>query len=121
MIITKVSLLVAMQLSSCSTFELHKFFQNAKPGEIFDFCHYRFYYSYPEFGMQWKNGKAMQFHQVYSCCRKCQAQPDRNCIGVGTLYLCMNENHKADFLCDDCSKDLPVYGAKPYYRQLAFF
>ena len=116
--ISKISLEVASQLSSCSTFELHKFFQEAKPGQIFDFCHHHFYYSYPEFGRHWENGLSCEFHQIETSCSKCQEQPSGNFAGIGSLYLCMEENRKASILCDKCAEGLKVYGLREHCRQL---
>jgi hypothetical protein len=119
--ISKLSLKVASQLSSCSTFELHDFFAKAKPGQIFDFCHYHFYYSYPEFGRQWKNGLSCEFHRVETCCGKCQAQPHRNFAGIGSLYLYMNDDRKALILCDECGKGLKLFGEVPQFVQMNLF
>ena len=116
--ISKISLEVASQLSSCSTFELIDFFQKAEPGQIFSFCHYNFYYSFPEFGRQWKNGLSCEFHQIETCCSKCQEQPSRNFAGVGSLYLSMEENRKASILCDECAEGLKLYGLRERCRQL---
>ena len=116
--ISKVSLEVASQLSSCSTFGLQDFFNNATPGQIFDFCHYNFYYSFPEFGRQWKNGLSCEFHRVETCCSKCQAKPPRNFAGIGSLYLCMDGNRKTLVLCRECGKGLKVYGLRAHVRQL---
>ena len=119
--ISKVSLEVASQLCSCSTFELIDFFQKAKPGQIFDFCHYNFYYSFPEFGCQWKNGLSCEFHRVETCCSKCQAQPARQYAGIGSLYLCMEENRKALILCLECREGLQVFGEISNFMQLELF
>ena len=119
--ISKVSLEVASQLSSFSTFGLQDFFNKATPGQIFDFCHYNFYYSFPEFGHQWKNGLSCEFHRVETCCRKCQAQPERNFAGVGSIYLSMQEDRNASLLCDDCAMGLKVYGEVKRFVQLELF
>ena len=119
--ISKVSLEVASQLSSCSTFGLQDFFNKATPGQIFDFCHYNFYYSFPDFGHQWKNGLSCEFHRVETCCSKCQAQPTRQYAGIGSLYLCMAENRKALILCDVCAEGLKVFGNVRCYEQLSLF
>ena len=119
--ISKVSLEVASQLSSCSTFELRDFFLRAEPGQIFDFCHYNFYYSFPEFGYQWKNGLSCEFHRVETCCSKCQAKPARQYAGIGSVYLCMEENRKALILCGECAKGLKVFGKVEKFEQLELF
>jgi hypothetical protein len=119
--LTKISLKVACELSSGPLFDLERFFKQAKPGEIFDFCHYNFYYSYPEWNKKWPGGKELQFHQVHTCCNKCQEQPERNYAGIGSLYLLMNENRKASLLCDDCAKGLKEFGEREKYVQAAMF
>jgi hypothetical protein len=115
-----LSLQVAWQLSSCR-WDLEDFFLNAKPGEIFPFTHYNFYYSYPSWGRIWPNGLLAQFHQLHTCCSKCHAIPDRNYAGIGSLFLFFLDNAKASFLCDDCAKGLKVFGEVEMYLQLELF
>ena len=121
MTISKVSLKIASELASGERFSLEKFFLKAKPGEIFDFWHYHFFYSYPEFGKQWTNDQCCQYHEVTTHCSKCQENPDRNYAGVGSLYLLMNEDRKALLLCDECANGLKVFGEVPYFVQLRLF
>ena len=119
--ISQVTLKVAAALSSCSTFALNDFFLHAKPGQIFDFCHYNFYYSYPEWGYQWKDEKLLQFHQVHTSCSKCPEQPARNYAGIGSFYLCIQENRKASLLCDDCAEGLQVFREVERLVQMRLF
>lgn len=118
--LSKISFDIAWQLSTCRG-GLEDFFHHAKPGEIMDFTHHNFYYSYPSFGRIWPNGLLAQFHQVHTCCSKCQAIPERNFAGVGSFYLFMQPYSKALLLCDEHSAGLPVFGAVPHYTQLSLF
>lgn len=119
--INKISLIAAAEICSCAKFELYRFFETASPGQIFDFNHYNFYYSYPSFRRTWSNGLSTQFHRVETCCSECQDHPERNFAGVGSIHLCMLEDRKAALLCDEHSAGLPVYDAILCFTQLPLF
>ncbi|MGN6804249.1 MAG: hypothetical protein ACTHJN_20290 [Ginsengibacter sp.] len=120
MTIDKISFQVAWQLCSCRA-DLEYFFTHATPGEIFPFTHYNFFYSYPSFGRVWPNGLLAQFHRVHTCCSKCQAFPDRNFAGIGSINLSMRPDRKASLLCDECAKGEKVFGEVESYVQGKLF
>ncbi|MGN6341457.1 MAG: hypothetical protein ACTHML_10870 [Ginsengibacter sp.] len=50
-----------------------------------------------------------------------QEQPDRNYPGVGSLFLLINKNREASFLCDDCARGGRVFGEVERFVQMELF
>lgn len=89
--ITTITLSVALAIGGNEILnQIEKFSKEATDNEYTSFTHYNFFYSYPEFGKQWKNGKSCEFHRVNTKCHLCEYMPERNYAGVGTMYLLNN-------------------------------
>ena len=82
-------------------FLLDLFYKFAEPGQFIYFAHTPFYYSYPDFGKAWPDGKACQFHKVKTYCHICGQSPDRNYGGYGTLLLQRTTGNRMDLICDE--------------------
>jgi hypothetical protein len=97
---------LANKIGSGEKFSLQEFFTNANNKHFFNFSHYNFFYSYPEWGKKWPNEKICQFHSVDIVCRCCRKKPNRNYAGVGSINLMKSILAKRDFilLCDNCVK-----------------
>lgn len=78
--------------------ELQKFIAEANCNHYTMFTHQNFFYSYPEFGKDWSNGKMCEFHRVNTKCHLCDWQPERNYAGYGTIYLLNNGVSKKTIL-----------------------
>jgi hypothetical protein len=99
--ITSISINVAMTIASRPFFEFDTFLQKANHHHYIHFTHQNFFYSYPDFGKQWPNGKMCEFHRVHTQCHVCSWQPERNYGGYGTIFLLNNgisENTKGRML-----------------------
>ncbi|MDD4157315.1 MAG: DNA adenine methylase [Candidatus Cloacimonetes bacterium] len=114
--VSTLTINIAHEISSCETSSLDRFIENALPYEKYNFCHYNFFYTYPEFGKKWKNNKDMEFHRLHIKCEKCGAIPDRNYAGVGDIYLIHNNvtNGRARMrcLCRYCAQQYQTYKPK---------
>jgi hypothetical protein len=88
--ITTLSIRVADAIRSGPSFWLNDFIAFGDCNDVFPFAHHNFFYSYPEFGKQWPDGKPCEFHRVDTGCHLCGYQPSRNHAGVGNLYLLHN-------------------------------
>ena len=92
---------MAWQIGS-DRFLLKQFCKYAEPGQFIYFTHTPFFYSYPDFGKAWPDGKVCQFHQVVTSCHICGQVPERNYGGYGTLLLQRTATGKRmDLLCDE--------------------
>lgn len=89
--ITTITLSVALAIGGVEIFnQIERFTKEATENEYTRFTHYNFFYSYPEWGKTWANGKSCEFHRVNTKCHLCDWQPQRNYAGVGTIYLLNN-------------------------------
>lgn len=99
--ITTITLFVALAIGGSEILnQIEKFSKEAAENEYTNFIHYNFFYSYPEFGKKWLNGKDCEFHRVNTKCHLCDYTPERNYAGVGTIYLLNN---------GICNKDILVH------------
>ncbi|HOY42521.1 MAG TPA: hypothetical protein PLX60_11680 [Chitinophagales bacterium] len=114
--VSTLTINIAHEIASSETASLDRFIEYALPYEKYNFCHYNFFYTYPEFGKKWKNNKNMEFHRLHIKCEKCGAIPDRNYAGVGDIYLIHNNvtNGRARMrcLCRDCAQEYQTYKPK---------
>ena len=112
---------IAWQIGS-DRFLLKQFCKYAEPGQFIYFTHTPFYYSYPDFGKAWPDGKVCQFHQVVTCCHICGQVPVRNYGGYGTLLLQRTATGKRmDLLCDEHEIGLEFNPDLFSKRQLVLF
>lgn len=89
--ITTITLSVALAIGGTEIFnQIERFSKEATENEYTRFTHYDFFYSYPEWGRPWKNGKSCEFHKVNTKCHLCDWKPIRNYAGVGSIYLLNN-------------------------------
>ena len=88
--ITTITRNIVLSICSGTTWELDKFIDNGTANEYILFAHRGFFYSYPEFGKQWHNGKLCQYHKIDIKCHLCEWTPPRNYAGVGNCYLLNN-------------------------------
>lgn len=89
--ITTITVPVALAIGGAEIFnQVERFSKEATENEYFLFTHYNFFYSYPEWGNVWPDGKSCEFHQVHTKCHLCDWQPDRNYAGVGSIYVLNN-------------------------------
>jgi hypothetical protein len=89
--ITTITLSVALAIGGTEIFnQIERFSREATENEYTSFTHYNLFYSYPEWGKQWANGKYCEFHRVNTKCHLCDYVPERNYAGVGTMYLLNN-------------------------------
>jgi hypothetical protein len=104
--ISFLTLNLANEICSGQTQSLLSFYLNAKSNEFFLFSHFNFFYSYPEYGKQWKNEKICEFHRVNISCNCCKKIPDRNYAGVGNIWLMKSNKENRDFvcLCNSCKQ-----------------
>ena len=92
---------IAWQIGS-DRFLLKQFCKYAEPGQFIYFTHTPFFYSYPDFGKAWPDGKYCQLHQVVTSCHICGHVPERNFAGYGTLLLQRTATDKRlDLVCDE--------------------
>jgi len=98
--ISTISLNVANAISSGAKFELNWFFKEAQQNQYMSFSHHNFFYSFPEFGKEWPNGKDCEFHRVHTQCNVCGLKPSRNYAGVGSLYL-LKGGKRMELLCHE--------------------
>lgn len=89
MIISTITHRVAWQITS-DRYGLEKFINEANCNEIYLFPHTDFYYSYPDWGFDWPDGKMCQFHRVTTQCHICGKRPERNFAGYGSIWLLHN-------------------------------
>ncbi len=103
--VTHLTYAVAYKITS-GRWDLEAFMKQAKPGEYLMFTHTNFFYSGPEWGKKWPDGKCSEFHGVQTACNCCRAVPDRNYAGYGTLYLMKSNLPRRDFVlfCHSCAK-----------------
>lgn len=89
--ITTITLSVALAIGGTEIFnQIERFSREATENEYTSFTHYNFFYSYPEWGKKWANGKQCEFHRVNTKCHLCDYMPERNYAGVGEIYLLNN-------------------------------
>jgi hypothetical protein len=89
--ITTITLSVALAIGGAEIFnQIERFTKEATENEYTSFTHCNFFYSYPEWGKPWLNGKSCEFHRVNTKCHLCDWKPERNYAGVGTIYLLNN-------------------------------
>ena len=98
--VSSLTLNIAWHIGS-DRFLLDLFYKYANKGQFIYFAHTGFYYSYPDFGKTWADGKVCQFHQVTTCCHICGQVPERNYGGYGTLLLQRTAGQRLDLLCDE--------------------
>ena len=106
---------IASKIFSGSFFDFENFIKNADCNDYIKLSHFNFFYSYPEFGMKWKNGKNCQFHQVNTKCHLCGAMPERNYAGVGTINVLHNGVSDKEILVNDgfeIKRGVKIYKSK---------
>ena len=119
--VSSLTLNIACHIGS-DRFSLDLFYKYAKPGQFIYFTHTPFFYSYPDFGKAWPDGKYCQFHQVVTSCHICGQVPERNYGGYGTLLLQRTANGKRMVLvCDEHKIGLEFNTALFSKRQLSLF
>jgi len=111
---------IAWQIRS-DRFLLKQFYKYAQPGQFIYFAHTPFYYSYPDFGKAWTDGKSCQFHQVKTCCSICGQVPERNYGGYGTLLLQRTTGQRMDLVCGEHEIGWQFNPALFSKRQLSLF
>ena len=105
MTITTITLRVALAIGSTELFNrIEEFFLNAKACQCTDFVHLNYFYSYPEFGKKWSNGKYSEYHEVKTMCHHCGEFPERNYAGYGTINLLKTNADRAFCLCNQCAR-----------------
>ena len=119
--ISSLTFNIAWQIGS-DRFLLNLFYKYAEPGQFIYFAHTPFYYSCPDFGKAWPDGKVSQFHQVATCCHICGQVPKRNYGGYGTLLLQHTGTGKRmDLVCDQHKIGLQFNNVLFSKLQLALF
>jgi hypothetical protein len=88
--ITTLTYNLAKQICSGEKWSLEDFYKNGNCNDVFMFPHYNFFYSYPEFGKKWANGKYCEFHRIEIACHMCKTKPNRIYAGIGNIYLLHN-------------------------------
>lgn len=110
--------------------QIRKFWREARENEKTLFTHFSFYYSWPERGKSWKEGKSMQFHRVYTRCHCCGEMPSRNFAGIGWIYVVKLKQElnrgRMVMMCHSCSAGYRVWSGHPMYirpepKQLSLF
>jgi hypothetical protein len=99
--LTTLTYNLALRIRSGPSWDLDKFVKEASCCDYMLFPHYNFFYSYPDWGTQWKNGKESEFHRVETFCHLCGAKPERNYAGIGCLYLLNNGIGDEEILVSD--------------------
>lgn len=112
MVVTKLSVAVAEEISTDSFLDLSRFKNEAIGSAVILFIHHNYFYSFPEWGTKWKYGNKMQYHRVDTKCAVCGYEPERNIAGVGYMYL-RNDHNKFKILCPEHAKLFPRYNALP--------
>jgi hypothetical protein len=113
--ISTISLSVALAIGGVEIFnQIEKFSKEATDNEYTSFTHQNFFYSYPEFGKSWKNGKSCEFHRVQTKCHLCDFVPERNYAGIGSMYLLNNGTCNDEILVND---GYEVVRGKKVYNQ----
>lgn len=107
-ILTKLSMKVAIEISTMRVMELCRFKQNSVGSSVMLFTHANHFYSYPGFGNTWKNGKECEYHGIETQCAVCGKRPDRNFAGIGTSYI-RNDYNRFTILCNEHAKNHPIY------------
>ena len=102
-------------------FLLKQFCKYAEPGQFIYFTHTPFFYSYPDFGKAWPDGKVCQFHQVVTSCHICGQVPEKNYGGYGTLLLQRTTGKRMELFCGEHAIGLKFNPALFSKRQLALF
>lgn len=97
-IISTITLPIAMALNSSAFSDIEEFAKYADCNEYTMFTHRNFFYSYPECGKKWTNGKDCEFHRVNVKCHLCGYTPERNYSGVGIMFLLNNGYGDEDIL-----------------------
>lgn len=90
MTVSFLSYRIAEEIASGEKFTIERFYKGGDVNDYISFCHYNFFYHYPEFGTKFKGDKESSFHQVEICCHICKMKPERNYAGIGTIYLLHN-------------------------------
>lgn len=89
--ISTISLQVALAIGGSRAFnDIERFSLEANENEYTCFTHFNFFYSYPEWGKKWPDGKSCQYHRVNTKCHLCDYMPERNFAGVGHIYILNN-------------------------------
>ncbi len=117
--LSKLSIKLCHEIISGPSFKLDEFIEKHQYNHYIDFIHYDFYYSYPEFGKKWTNGELCCFHKVETCCYECNAKPDRNYAGIGTLYLvgfAPYLNGRLTLYCRNCVPGIPFNSDKRIFK-----
>ena len=105
--ITNLTLNLAMRISSCEKWSLERFYKQGKLNEFFHFACYGYFYSYPEWGKKWADGKLSEFHRVELACNCCRKKFEKsNYAGVTTVYLMKSNQPRRDFVvfCHSCKQ-----------------
>ena len=119
--VSSLTLNIAWHIGS-DRFLLNLFYKYAEPGKFIYFAHTPFYYSYPDFGNTWPDGKVYQFHHVITFCNICGQVPKRNYGGYGTLLLQRTTTGKRmHLICDEHAAGLEFNPALFSKLQLSFF
>jgi ribosomal protein L24E len=123
--ISTITLNVALALNSVGFSRLDEFATKADLLEYIPFTHHNFFYSYPEWGKKWANGKEEQFHRVHTKCHTCGYIPNRNYAGVGTMYLVNDGHARFRIICHKHKSSYSEWQATPLLKkapkQLEFF
>jgi hypothetical protein len=92
---------IAQEIAPYGRFHLDQFIKEGDANDYIMFTHRNFFYSYPDWGKQWPDGKDCEYHRVDTKCHLCGHIPDRNFAGYGTLYLLNNGVSDEDILVVD--------------------
>lgn len=90
MTVSTITLKVALELCPSERFTLLDFHSKAGCNDAYLWAHASYFYSSPEFGKCWKNGKSREFHRVETACHICGCKPERNYAGVGNIFILNN-------------------------------
>jgi hypothetical protein len=119
--VSNLTLNIAWQLTSDRRL-LNDFYQYAEGHQFIYFTHQPFFYSYPNYGRCWRDGKSCQFHQVNTSCHICGEVPDRNFAGYGTLILQRSgTKNRMHLVCDDHISGYEFNPALFSQKQLSLF
>ena len=119
--ISTISYNVASAIVSGSHFGLDQFFSQAPDGTWIMLAHYNFFYSYPEWGKRWVNGKDHESHRVNTMCHVCGSLPDRNFAGIGTIYLVKSsDSNRVLLMCRNHIAGYKEWAASPLESERKF-
>lgn len=115
--ISTITLNVALALNSVGFSRIEEFAEASEVIEYIPFTHYNFFYSSPEWGKKWANGKDEQFHRVHTKCNICGEAPERNYAGVGTMYLVNDGRKRMRIVCGRHKTPYSEWQATPLLKK----